>query len=61
MGPPLYMRPVVDRNVVMRRIPVIMFGVLGEHLLLCQAVEWSPWDVGDQVDHDECGVGISLD
>jgi len=23
MGPPSYMRPVVDRNVVMRRIPVV--------------------------------------
>jgi hypothetical protein len=26
MGPPLYMRPVVDRNVVMRRMNVLVLG-----------------------------------
>ena len=32
MGPPSHMRSVVDRNVVMRRIPVLLKNALGEML-----------------------------
>jgi hypothetical protein len=35
MGPPSYMRSVVDRNVVMRRIPVLRVATLRERIQLC--------------------------
>jgi len=38
MGPPLYMRSVVNRNVVMRRIPVIELQIVWR--TRCVLVRW---------------------
>ena len=43
MGPPSYMRSVVDRNVVMRRIPV--FSVAAERALISRDMCLFPADV----------------
>ena len=38
MGPPSYMRSVVDRNVVLRRVPVYMFVCVHACVFTWQAV-----------------------
>jgi len=48
MGPPSYMQSVVDRNVVMRRIPVLSHKTYVHYILYC-GINFDPiWSSSDR-------------